>query len=78
MRNAQAERVWRPSDLPKWLTAQYYDERIRPGLTRLTNRTIRSALNVSVVYAIRIKHGRVRPHARHWLALARLTNTDVT
>jgi len=26
-----------------------------------------------VVYAIRIRHGRVRPHARHWSTLASLT-----
>jgi len=73
LRNARAESVWRASDLPSWLTENYYDERIRPQLPGLTNRTIRSALNVSKVYAIRIRHGRVRPHRRHWLTLAALT-----
>ena len=72
LKNAQAEQAWHPSALPKWLTQEYYDEKIRPELRRLTNRTVRSALNVSEVYSIRIRHGLVRPHRRHWLSLARL------
>ena len=54
------------------LTEDYFDQEIRPRLLSLTNRAIRSALNVSEVYAIRIRHGRVRPHQRHWLTLAEL------
>jgi hypothetical protein len=72
LRNVRAERAWPPSDLPDWLIEKFYDDKIRPRLIALTNRAICSALSVSVVYAIRVRHGRVRPHARHWLTLARL------
>jgi len=70
LRNALAEREWSASDLPRWLTEGFYDEQIRSQLSHLTNRAIRSALGVSEVYAIRIRHGKVRPHPRHWLSLA--------
>lgn len=76
LRNAQAEREWRPSDLPNWLTAKFYDEEIRPRLLALTNGSIRSSLKVSEVYAIRIRRGRIRPDPRHWLRLASLVAVD--
>jgi hypothetical protein len=75
LKNAEAERLWDPSELPTWLTKDYYDRQIRPRLKDLTNRAVRLALKVSEVYAIRIRHGRVRPHPRHWPTLATLTGT---
>jgi CRISPR-associated endonuclease Cas1 len=72
LKNAQAERVWQPSALPVWLTKDYYDREVAPRLGSLTNRVVRTALDVSEVYAIRVRHGQVRPHARHWLSLAEL------
>ena len=72
LRNARKERAWRPSSLPTWLTEDYYDQQVRPRLKKLSNRTVRTTLDVSEVYAIRIRHGRVRPHARHWATLAAL------
>jgi hypothetical protein len=72
LRNAQAEREWSVSDLPTWLTAEHYDTEVRPRLKELTNRVVSSAIGVSQPYAIRIRHGRIRPHLRHWLTLASL------
>jgi hypothetical protein len=42
----------------------------------LSRSTITSAIGVSIPYASEIRLGRRRPHARHWLALAQLTNVS--
>jgi len=72
LKNAQAERAWQPSSLPAWLTKVFFDREVAPRLESLTNRAVRTAIDVSEVYAIRIRHGHVRPHRRHWLVLAQL------
>jgi len=76
LRNAEAERTWDPSTLPRWFTEEYYDQQVCPLLATITNRAIRSLLKVSEVYAIRIRRGRIRPHPRHWLTLAALVGAD--
>jgi hypothetical protein len=49
---------------------------IQPRLTRLTVSAIKTALQVSVVYASHIRRGKRQPHPRHWEALAELTTVS--
>jgi hypothetical protein len=65
-------RAWKPSDQPVWLTEECYVSKVKPQLVSQSSRGIARALNVSLSYAIQIRHGRVVPHPRHWLVLARL------
>jgi CRISPR-associated endonuclease Cas1 len=71
-RIASAEAVWKPSDQPAWLTEQVYQEQIQPRLNRVSTSRLAAALGLSQPDAIAIREGRHRPHARHWLPLARL------
>jgi len=73
-----AERAWKPSDHPAWLTEQTYDERIQPRLARVSASALASALIVSTPYAVDIRAGSCRPHPRHWLTLARLVGIHPT
>ena len=68
----RARRSWKPSDQPAWLNAEAYAKEIQPRLLGLTNSAIIEALGVTKYYAIQIRHGRRRPHPRHWQALAKL------
>jgi len=68
-----AERAWKPSDQPAWLTEQFYRDEIRPRLMQFSAARIASALDVSAPYAVDIRAGRCRPHPRHWITLAQLT-----
>jgi hypothetical protein len=45
---------------------------MQPKLASLTSRGIARGLNVSRSYATQIRHGRVVPHPRHWLGLAKV------
>ena len=67
-----ARRNWKPSDQPAWLNAEAYAKEIQPHLLGVTNTAITEALGVTKYYAIQIRHGRRRPHLRHWQALAKL------
>jgi CRISPR-associated protein Cas1 len=69
-RNAAAERAWKPSDQPDWLTPDFYGNQVQPLLSGLTPKALMSALNVSNPYALDVRAGRRRPHPRHWRALA--------
>jgi hypothetical protein len=71
-RNLVAERAWKPSDQPDWLTEQAYVQRIQPRLAAISASKLASALGVSTPYAVDVRAGRYRPHPRHWLALASL------
>ncbi len=71
-RQATARYAWRASDQPGRLTAETYANRIQPALANLTNGAIASALGVSRAYAAGIRRGELRPHPRHWRALAQL------
>lgn len=71
-RQADGLRAWRPSNLPKWLTEDVYQNKVQPALRTLTVSTIAMALSVSLPYATDIRKGRRHPHPRHWQALAML------
>jgi CRISPR-associated endonuclease Cas1 len=75
-RHAAAERAWRPSDQPAWLTEQVYREQVQPYLANVSASRLAAALGVSLPYAIDIRAGRSRPHPRHWRALSKLTGVD--
>jgi hypothetical protein len=64
--------AWLPSNQPAWLDEQTYREKIHPGLAGVTVRAVASALGVSLPYASNIRAGKLQPHPRHWLTLARL------
>ncbi len=70
--NARAERDWKSSDQPIWLTAEFYATKIRPALSSVRGSLIARSLNVSYSYADDIRKGRI-PHPRHWKALVELT-----
>jgi hypothetical protein len=71
-RNARAEAAWKPSDQPTWLTERVYFDHIQPKLARISAVRLARTLSVSKPYAVAVRAGRRRPHARHWLPLAKL------
>jgi CRISPR-associated endonuclease Cas1 len=60
---------WSSSNLPAWLTEEFYLREIQPKLQTLKVREIAAALQLSYQYAALIRAGRCRPHPRHWQAL---------
>jgi uncharacterized Zn finger protein (UPF0148 family) len=70
LRKAQVE--WSVSSQPRWLTEKFYTEKIQPALASVSNSAIASRLGVSRCSGSRIRSGKLRPHSRHWLALAEL------
>jgi CRISPR-associated endonuclease Cas1 len=71
-RHRAAQRAWRSSLSPAWLTEDTYEEKIQPRLAGVTISALASTLGVSEPYAADIRTGRRRPHPRHWQALAEL------
>jgi CRISPR-associated endonuclease Cas1 len=71
-RQMAAQRTWKPSDQPEWLTETVYIEQIQPRLAKISASKLASALGVSAPYAVDIRAGRCRPHPRHWRVLAQL------
>lgn len=69
--NALAQRAWRSSNQPAWLTSELFTKKIQPVLATVPMSVIRSSLGVSKWYASKIRQG-YRPHARHWQVLAEL------
>jgi CRISPR-associated endonuclease Cas1 len=65
-------RNWKPSDLPAWLTREFYVRQILPALARVAKSRIRSELHISEPYASYIQDGTRIPHPRHWKALAEI------
>ena len=63
---------WNPDDHPKWLTEEFYTNRIQPQLANHSLSKIASVMGVSIPYASDIRRGGRRPHPRHWLMLAQL------
>jgi hypothetical protein len=57
-RNAAAERAWKASDQPHWLTEDVYSNLILPRLLALSPKTLMSALHVSNPYALDVRAGR--------------------
>jgi len=54
------------------ISEEVFRTEIQPRLMGLTVRAIKSALQVSVVYASHIRRGKRVPHERHWRALGRI------
>ncbi len=75
-RNAAAQRAWRSTDQPMWLTEEIYRQKVQPQLSGITVAALMSALGVSKPYATDIRAGRRQPHPRRWLTLARLVGTS--
>jgi hypothetical protein len=76
--HAIAERAWKVSDQPAWLTEQVYAEVIQPRLRAISISAVVSALGISRPYAVAIRLGRRRPHPRHWQTLANLAGVSRT
>jgi hypothetical protein len=73
--NALAQHSWNPSDQPKWLTPEFFTQKIQPLLANVSMFVIRSSIGVSKWYASKIRQG-YRPHPRHWQALAKLVGVS--
>jgi len=71
-RNAEAERRWKPEDLPTWLTAEVLARCVVPALRTLRTASVARCLASSVAYAALVRRGERTPHQRHWQALAAL------
>ncbi len=74
-RQMAARKAWKPSDQPVWLTEKFYREVIQPRLLQVQVRAIQSSLSVSEPYALRIRSRQCVPHPRHWIALARISDS---
>jgi hypothetical protein len=70
-RNALAQRAWKSSDQPSWLTKQFYSDKVQPLLAAMSASAIARQISVSRWYAGRIREG-YRPHPMHWQVLAEL------
>ncbi|HWO37073.1 MAG TPA: CRISPR-associated endonuclease Cas1 [Candidatus Acidoferrum sp.] len=75
-KNALAQHSWNPSDQMKWLTPEFFKQKVQPLLATLPMSAIRSSIGVSKWYASKIRQG-YRPHPRHWKALASLTGIEL-
>jgi CRISPR-associated endonuclease Cas1 len=76
MRRHDAERkAWLRSGLSK-ISEEEFTNEIQPKLIAFTNAAIARALGVSIVYASHVRHGRRRPHPRHWKKLAELIDVS--
>ncbi len=67
---------WKESDLPSWLNRKVFVQKIQPRLKEISPSKIKSALSVSMPYAIDIRKGRRIPHPRHWQVLARIAGSE--
>ena len=71
-KHGAARKTWNPLDMPDWLNARFYRDKILPALKSKTVSAIASALGVCGPYATDIRAGRRVPHQRHWKVLAEL------
>jgi CRISPR-associated endonuclease Cas1 len=76
-RHAAANASWQASELPTWLTKDFYICDIQPKLKGITLSTLASKLGISIMYAIQIRSRRRVPHPRHWESLARLVGVFI-
>ncbi len=67
---------WSPSELPAWLTDEFYLARIQPLLKNLSRQATGSELGVSPSYVRAIIAGKYIPHKRHWVKLAGLVGVN--
>jgi hypothetical protein len=70
-KNALAQHSWNSSYQMKWLTPEFFKQKVQPLLATLPMSAIRSSIKVSKWYASKIRQG-YRPHPRHWETLAKL------
>lgn len=64
---------WTASGQPSWLTAEFYEGKIQPLVSALSNGMIVRSLSVSRGYANQIRRGGRVPDPRYWVVLAKLT-----
>jgi hypothetical protein len=76
MKQVEAQRRWKPEELPKWLDEEFYRREILPRLSSFTVKAIRLAVDVSHPYATLVKRGDRIPHPRHWIRLAELVGVS--
>jgi hypothetical protein len=76
-RQNSALKAWNPASLPVWLNEKFYCEQVQPRLCTVQVPTIQFEICVSEPYALRVRSGKCVPHARHWIALARLVGMAV-
>jgi CRISPR-associated endonuclease Cas1 len=75
-KQALARFSWDSSQLPPWLTREFFLQTIHPLLATVSPSQLRSVLGISHFYANKIRKGCV-PHPRHWQKLAELVgNTE--
>lgn len=72
----RANAAWRPTAEEEALTDEWYQTVLLPALSQVPFRQIRNALGVADSTAVRYRAGRLRPHKRHWLVLARLAGVE--
>jgi CRISPR-associated protein Cas1 len=75
-RQNEALQAWNPADHPEWLTNECYMTKVQPLLARVTRPQIMEAIGVSMVYASEIRNGKIVPHKRHWVKLAKLVGVS--
>jgi hypothetical protein len=73
-KQALARFSWDSSQLPPWLTREFFLQKIHPLLATVSPSQLRSVLDVSHYYATKIRKGYV-PHPRHWKTLADLVDS---
>ena len=73
-RHAAEKASWQASELPTWLSKDFYIRVIQPKLKGITLSTLASKLRISIMYAVQIRSRRRVPHPRHWQTLSRLVD----
>jgi CRISPR-associated endonuclease Cas1 len=71
-----ARQAWNPTEKPDWLDEGFFREQVQPRLLAVEISKVKSALNISGPYALRIRAAQCTPHPRHWQILARLVGID--
>jgi hypothetical protein len=71
-RHSVAKAGWQSSDLPDWLTEEFYLREIQPRLKEITLSVLASKLKISIPYAVDVRSARRVSHPRHWQKLAQL------
>jgi hypothetical protein len=75
-RHAVEKTGWKASELPSWLTKDFYMREIQPRLKEITLSVLASKLGISIAYAVDIRSSRRTPHPRHWQTLAQLISVS--
>jgi hypothetical protein len=73
--HAAAKAAWDKSKLPDWLDKKFYVGNIQPLLKTVSLSILKSAIGVSLSYAVDVRSGKRIPHPRHWQTLALLVES---